>query len=159
MKNHFCSHEDAVAAAAASGVWTPELRAHRDGCLTCAELTLVVAALAADAEQLGDGDIPLPDPGVLWFRAQLAERERVFKRATSAIVWVQRAAIAVVAGIALAFVPGLWALIAKFVAGLDLGSAAAELPRAAGSPTLVLVTSLLVLGGLALWELTAAHEN
>ena len=159
MKKQLCAHEDAVAAAATSGVWTPELRAHRDGCMTCAELTLVVAALAADAEQLADEAIPLPDPGVLWFRAQLAERERAFKRATSAIVWVQRAAIVVVAAIGLTFAPGLWALIGKFVAGLELGSAAAELPRAAGSPTLVLVTSLLVLGGLALWELTAAHEN
>jgi predicted anti-sigma-YlaC factor YlaD len=159
MKHQFCAHEEAVAAAATSGVWTPELRAHRDGCMTCAELTLVVAALAADAEQLADEAIPLPDPGVLWFRAQLAERERVFKRATSAIVWVQRVAIAVVAAIGLAFAPGLWALIGKFVAGLNLGPTAAELPRAAGSPTLVLVTSLLVLGGLALWELTAVHEN
>lgn len=159
MKSQFCVHEDAVAAAATSGVWTPELRAHRDGCMTCAELTLVVAALAADAEQLADEVIPLPDPGVIWFRAQLAQREHNFRRATRAIVWVQRLAVAVVAAIGLAFAPGLWTLIGKFVAGLNLGSAAAELPRAAGSPTLVLVTSLLVLGGLALWELTAAQEN
>jgi len=159
MKNQSCAHEDAVAAAATSGVWTPELRAHRDGCMTCAELTLVVAALAADAEQLVDETVPLPDPGVIWFRAQLAEREHNYRRATRAIVWVQRAAVAVVAGVGLAFAPGLWTLIGKFLAGLNLGSAAAELPRAAGSPTLVLVTSLLVLGGLALWELTMAHEN
>jgi hypothetical protein len=159
MKNQFCAHEDAVAAAAASGEWTPELQAHRDGCMTCAELTLVVAALAADAEQLADEVVPLPNPGVIWFRAQLAERERKFRRATRAIVWVQRAAMAVVAAIGLAFAPGLWALIVKAVGGLDLGSAAAGLPRAAGSPTLVVVMSLLVLGGLALWELTAVHEN
>ncbi len=159
MKIQSCAHEDAVAAAARTGEWTPELCAHRDGCMTCAELTLVVAALTADAEQLVDEAIPLPDPRVLWFRAQLAERERVFKRATSAIVWVQRAAVAAVAAVGLAFAPGLWALIGKSVAGLDLGSTAAELPRAAGSPTLVLVTSLLVLGGLALWELTMAHEG
>jgi hypothetical protein len=159
MKSESCVHEDAVANAVRTGAWSPELRAHRDGCMICAELTLVVAAMAADAEQLVDEAIPLPDPGVLWFRAQLAERERVFKRATRAIVWVQRAAITVVAAIGLAFAPGLWGLIGKFVAGLNLGSAAAELPRAAGSPTLVLVTSLLVLGGLALWELTMAHGN
>jgi hypothetical protein len=127
--------------------------------MTCAELTLVVAALAADAEQLEDEAIPLPDPGVIWFRAQLAQREHNFRRATRAIVWVQRLAIAVVAAIGMAFAPGLWALIGDFVVRLNLGSAAAELPRAAGSPTLVLITSLLVLGGLALWELTAAQEN
>ena len=52
MKNISCTHEDAVTAAARSGEWTPELEAHRDGCMTCAELTLVVAAMAADAEEL-----------------------------------------------------------------------------------------------------------
>jgi len=159
MKHQSCAHEDAVAAAARTGEWTSELRAHRDGCMTCAELTLVVAALAADAKQLADDAVPLPDPGIIWFRAQLAEREHRYRRATRAIVWVQRATIAVAVAVGLAFAPGLWALIGRFMAGLDLGSAVAELPQVADSPTLVLITSLLVLGGLALWELTAAQEN
>jgi hypothetical protein len=127
--------------------------------LTCAEVTLVVAAMAADAGALLDLDSPLPDPGVIWFRAQLADRENKLRRATRAIVWVQRATIAAVAAIAIAFAPGLWAAVKGFAAGLDLGSAAGNLPRAAGSPILVVVTSLLVLGGLALWELTAVGEN
>ena len=159
MKRISCAQEDAVAAAANSGVWTPELRAHRDGCMTCAELTLVVAAMAADAEELMNLTKPLPDPGIIWLRARLAEREDKFRRATRGIVWVQRATIAVVAAIGIAFAPGLWTWIKGLVTGLDLASAAAGLPRAAGSPTLVLVMSLLVLGGLALWELTLAHEN
>ena len=86
MKSHSCAHEDAVAAAANSGVWTPELRAHRDGCMTCAELTLVVAAMAADAEELMNLTKPLPDPGIIWLRARLAEREDKFRRATRGIV-------------------------------------------------------------------------
>jgi hypothetical protein len=159
MKSHSCAHEDAVVTAANSGVWTPELRAHRDGCMTCAELTLVVAAMAADAEELMNLTKPLPDPGIIWLRARLAEREDKFRRATRGIVWVQRATIAVVAAIGIAFAPGLWTWIKGLVTGLDLASAAAGLPRAAGSPTLVMVMSLLVLGGLALWELTLAHEN
>jgi hypothetical protein len=159
MKYQSCAQEDAVAAAATSGVWTPELRAHRDGCMACAELTLVVAAMATDAEELMNLTKPLPDPGIIWLRAQLAEREDKFRRATRGIVWVQRATIAVVAAIGLAFAPGLWALVREFVVGLNLGSAAAGLPRAAGSPTLVMVMSILVLGGLALWELTLAHEG
>ncbi|MDX2437340.1 MAG: hypothetical protein QNL88_09845 [Acidobacteriota bacterium] len=159
MKTHSCAHEDAVTAAARSGEWTPELQAHRDGCMTCAELTLVVAAMAADAGELMDLTSPIPDPGVIWFRARLAERENNFRRATRAIVWVQRATMAAVVAIGLAFAPGLWTWIKGFVAGFDFGSAAGSLPRAAGSPTLVVVMSLLVLGGLALWELTAVHEN
>lgn len=159
MKNRSCTHEDAVAAAARTGEWTPELRAHRDGCMTCAELTLVVAAMAADAEGLSNLNSPLPDPGVIWLRARLAEREHTFRRATRAIVWVQRTTVAVVAAIGLAFAPGLWASVKEFVTGLDLGSVTTGLPRAAGSPILVMVMSLLVLGALALWELTLAQEN
>ena len=159
MNTKPCSHEEAVTAAVRSGDWSPELKAHRDGCLTCAELTLVVAALAADAEELVAMEAPLPDPAPLWLRARLASRERQYHRATRAIVWVQRAAIAIACAIGIAFAPGLWELVSGAFSGLDLSISAPDLPRSAGSPLLVLVVSLLVLGGLALWELTAAQEN
>jgi len=159
MTTKSCPHEEAVTVAARSGDWSPELKAHRDGCLTCAELTLVVAALATDAEELAAIEAPLPDPAPIWFKAQLASRERDFRRATRAIVWVQRAAVAVTLAVGLAFVPGLWNLVKGAYWSLDLSSPVADLPRAAGSPLLVIVVSMLVLGGLALWELTAAQEN
>jgi len=159
MNTKPCPFEEAVAAAARSGQWSPELQTHRDGCLTCAELTLVVAALATDAEGLAAIDAPLPDPTPIWLRAQLASREQQFQRATRAIVWVQRAAVAVTLAVGLAFVPGLWNLVKGAFTSLDLSSPVADLPRAAGSPLLVIVVSMLVLGGLALWELTAAQEN
>jgi hypothetical protein len=154
-----CPHEGAVTAAARSGDWSPELKAHRDGCLTCAELTLVVAVLATDAEELAAMDAPLPDPAPIWLRARLATRERDYHRATRAIVWVQRAAIAVAVAIGIAFAPGLWELVSGAFSGLSLSFSAPDLPRSAGSPLLVVVVSLVVLGGLALWELTAAQEN
>lgn len=154
-----CPHEEAVIAAARSGQWSPELEAHRDGCLTCAELTLVVTALSADAEELAGIEVSLPDPGPIWLRARLASRERNYQRATRAIVWLQRATVAAVIAVGLAFVPGLWNLVKGAVAGLDLASPVAGLPRVAGSPLLVFVISMLVLGGLALWELTVAQEN
>ena len=157
MSTKPCPHEGAVTEAARSGEWSPELTAHRDGCLSCAELTLVVAALATDAEELAGIEEPLPDPGPIWLMGRLASRERDYLRATRAIVWVQRAAVAAVIAVGLFFVPGLWALVKGAVAGL--GSPVAGLPRAAGSPLLVFVISMLVLGGLALWELTAAQEN
>ena len=159
MTNQNCSHEEAVAAAARSGDWSAELGAHRDSCLTCAELTLVVAALAADAEELNAIEAPLPDPAPIWLRARLASRERDYQRATRAIVWVQRAAVAVALGIGIAIVPGLWSFLGGVVSNFDLSFSAPNLPRSAGSPLLVLIVSMLVLGGLALWELTAAQEN
>jgi hypothetical protein len=159
MNTHSCPHEEAVARAARSGDWSPKLMAHRDGCLICAELTLVVAALAADAETLVEMDAPLPDPGALWLRARLATRERDYERATRAIVWVQRATVAAVLAVGIAFAPGLWSLVSGLFSGLDLSFPTPDLPRAAGSPLLVMIVSVLVLGGLAIWELTATQEN
>ena len=144
MSGTSCPYEEAVTVAAKSGEWTPELRAHRDGCMTCAELTLVVAILTADAEEMAASGMPLPQPGLIWARA---------------ITWVQRATIAVAAAIGLAFAPGLWRLAARSVANLGLHSPALDLPRAAGSPLLVLVASLVVLGLLAVFELTAVQER
>jgi len=159
MTSKPCPHEEAVAGAARSGEWSPELKAHRDGCLTCAELTLVMAALAGDAAELAAMDSPLPDPAPIWLRARLATREHDYQRATRAIVWVQRAAAAVALAVGFAFVPGLWNLLKEASSSLDFSSPLADLPRAAGSPLLVIVASMLVLGGLALWELTVAQEN
>jgi hypothetical protein len=127
--------------------------------MTCAELTLVVAVLAVDAESLLDESIALPDPGLIWMRSRLAAREQKFHRATRGIVMVQRAAVAVAAAIGLAFAPGLWNLVKGAVSGLSFGSSIAGLPRAAGSPLLVLVISLTVLGLLAISELTATPEG
>ncbi len=154
-----CPHDQAVAAAARSGDWSPELRLHRDGCMACAELTLVAAALAADAEKLTDDPRPLPDPGVIWLRARLARREQKYRSATRSIVVVQRAAIAVVVAVGLAFAPGLWSVLRGAFSSLSFNPSIQGLPRAAGSPLLVLVVSLTVLGALALWELTAARQT
>ena len=159
MSTTSCPHEEAIAAAARSGAWSEELKAHRDGCLSCAELTLVVAALAADAEELAAMDAPLPDPAPIWLRARLASRERQYERATRAIVWVQRAAVAVVFAVGIAFAPGLWELVSGMFSGINLDISAPNLPRAAGSPLIVLVVSMLVLGLLAVFELTSAEEN
>jgi hypothetical protein len=148
-----------VLAAARSGDWKPELKAHRESCMTCAELTLVATALAADAEELEAIDVPLPDPKAIWMRARLASRERDFQRATRAIVWVQRAAVAVALAVGIVFAPGLWQLVAGAFAKLSGGFSVPDLARAGGSPLLVFVASMLVLGGLALWELTVAREN
>jgi hypothetical protein len=96
---------------------------------------------------------------MIWFRAALAEREQVFNRATLAIAWVQRAALAVAAAVGLAFAPGLWGLVKPVLSGLSLADPLAGLPRAAGSPLLVLAASMTILGALALYELTTVREG
>jgi hypothetical protein len=127
--------------------------------LSCAELTLVVATLETDAHELASIEVPLPDPGSIWLRARLASRERDYRRAIRAIVWVQRTAVGVALAFGLAFLPGLWSLLKRLFSTVDISAPVSDLPRAAGSPLMVLVVSMLVLGGLALWELTVAQEN
>jgi hypothetical protein len=159
MNQKACPYEDAVVAAARSGNWSSELSAHRNSCLSCAELTLVVTVLARDAEGLNSIEKPLPNPGPIWLRAHLASRERDFMRATRAIVWVQRATIAAVIPLGLVFVPRLWDLFKTAFSRFALNLPTVDFPRTAGSPLLVFMICMLVLGGLALWELTVAQEN
>ena len=71
---------------------------------------------------------------------------------------MQRATIAAVVAVGLAFAPvcgrgprGSWS-----ASILDRPRPVCRVPQAL--PTLVMVMSLLVLGGLALWELTAVRE-
>ena len=101
----------------------------------------------------------MPDPTAIWLRALLATRERDFHRATQAIVWVQRAGVAVALAVGMAFTPGLWKVARSAMAGLDFSSPLADLPRAAGSPLLVVIISMIVLGGLAFMEFTSLTEG
>ncbi len=157
MSRRSCRYEEAVSEAARSGRWTEELLAHREECLVCAELTLVVAALTTDAESLTSDSRPLPEPEAIWLRARLDARRRKFERATRPIVWMQRLALIVAGGVGLTFAPRLWGFMRGMVAGAD--PLAGSLPRAAGSPLLVLIISGLVLGGLFVWELTMPQEG
>lgn len=156
MSRTSCPHEDAVAEAARTGRWTEELLAHREECLLCAELTLVVAALATDAEALESDPRPLPEPEAIRLRARLEARRRKLERATRPIVWMQRLALVIAAGLGLTFAPKLWGLVSGLFSEADPLDA---LPRSAGSPLLVLVVSALVLGGLFVWELTMPQEG
>jgi len=76
------------------------------------------------------------------------------RRATRSITWVQRATLAFSIALGAAFAPGFPARVRDLIAGIDHSSTASELPRSAGSPPLVVAASFLVIGLLALWELT-----
>jgi len=157
MSTGDCIRQETVLDGVRRGSLPPELEAHCRECASCAELRLVAAALRADAEQLGQTGPPLPDPAAIWLRAQLAERDDRLRRATRSITWIQRATIAASIAIGAAFAPGWLARVRDLFVGVDLSPAALDLPRSAGSPLLVVAASFLVVGILALWELTAVR--
>lgn len=74
MSDQFCEHESAVIRAARSGEWEEPLRNHARSCRVCAEAMRVRAAITSlmNSEQIP----PIPDPQLIWLKAQFAERQR-----------------------------------------------------------------------------------
>jgi hypothetical protein len=73
MSDENCRYEARVLAARRSGRWEPELAQHLDTCPACVELT-EVANLIGGLGSVPEG-APLPDPDVLWIRAQIEARQ------------------------------------------------------------------------------------
>jgi hypothetical protein len=93
MKSEVCEFEEAVGTASSSGLWADELRKHLAVCSQCSDLRLVSEYLAS--ARLVDDAAPLPAAGLIWWRAQLAERKERAARAMVAIEIMQKLAIAV----------------------------------------------------------------
>lgn len=87
-----CELEAQAAAAARSGEWSAELRAHVAGCETCAEAALVGEFLQAEPQS---GHLPaLPSAGQVWWKAQIRARRMDAQRALEPVRLVQRIAAA-----------------------------------------------------------------
>lgn len=95
-----CTREKEVKDLLERGQWpvaaatAPELRAHVSGCRSCGDLVLLTAAFqrarreAVDAASIGT-------PGVLWWRAQLRQRNAAVERIGKPILGAQIFALAV----------------------------------------------------------------
>lgn len=111
MKALRCSHEDAVARASVTGIWPEAVAVHAGECAVCREVAETARwiqalaaspedAAAADAGKIAAGsDRPLPDPELIWKRAQMDRQTRM--RAFPALEWA-RTALAAAAPIGLA---------------------------------------------------------
>ncbi len=94
-----CPQETAVGHAVRSGDWSDSLRTHAAECAICGDIVSAsqwMQSLAA----LPEGTVPLPDAGVVWWRAQLAEKQRAAERAQTALAWFEIAAAAICAALA-----------------------------------------------------------
>jgi len=124
VKAEICEFEEAIAAASASGEWSAELCEHLNACAGCAELKLVWQSLAAATS--GQDAAPLPAPGLIWWRSQLAKRREQAERAVSAIALMQKLAIALALAAAMPLLwlckPSVWLIL--FGVSLLLGTGA-----------------------------------
>lgn len=93
MKLAHCTQEEAVVQAAHSGDWSEPLRSHAARCPICSEVALVSSFLRIEAES-ARAEAVLPDPGRIWWKAQLAARREAAERALRPIALMEKLAVA-----------------------------------------------------------------
>jgi hypothetical protein len=96
MSRTSCSEEAAIARAVRTGEWNEALQSHLRACATCRgvqEAARWMQALAAAPQPSVQARNDLPDPQILWLRAQLSERQAAAERAQKALQWVEIACI------------------------------------------------------------------
>jgi hypothetical protein len=91
-----CAHEPNVMHAAAEDRWTESLRAHVADCADCA--AAAAAAWMSRFARISDRQHILPDPSIVWLKAQLMRGTADVARVSRPITIAQLIAYCVVAG-------------------------------------------------------------
>ena len=138
MKLNECANEGRVLAALLSGPMPDELAEHLTSCPVCQDAQLVWSCLEACADAAAATEIP--PAGVVWWKAQLAEKRAAALRSVAWIEVMQKIALAITVIAALAI--GAWQAPKVFeIPPVLLAGSAAVL--------ILFVASLLVVLGLA----------
>jgi len=153
MTNHACTREpDVLNAAADGGQLSAALETHLLSCPSCREQVEAVAFVRRLADT-SDAPHPLPDPAVIWWKAQLLRRwqaERVASAPIDRMRWIELAAGLASLTVFLVWQwQGLVNLVMRAIpAGLEAVAAA---PQPANPLVLVLIAcGSASLGGLLL---------
>jgi hypothetical protein len=152
-----CPMERDVIRAAANDAWPEALRAHVSTCEDCtaaAEVATWMQGFAADDVR----EHPLPDPSVLWLKAQLLRSSATVERASRPITNLQVGAYVVLAA--------GWALLLRFKwsalqAWLHGFTPAALVTKAAGATATASISTTMILTLIVLASLSvmvALHQ-
>jgi len=98
---HSCEYEAALLAGLEQGHVPEELSRHAASCQACADTAAVWNYLHSFVQDAAETE-RLPAAGLIWWRAQLAERRKLASRSVASIQIVQNAAIALAAILAIA---------------------------------------------------------
>lgn len=157
-----CDRSADVAAAAIGGDLLREadedLQRHVAECESCHDLVLVMSALRAERDAARRAAV-VPSAGLVWWRAQLRQRQEAARKAAAPVTLVHAASLAAVLAFA-AFL--VWTAAGRlFVPGPDLGlpslstlasaSAAVTASPAWRYGLIAGVTTWLILGPVALY--------
>jgi len=106
-----------------------ELRQHADACESCREMVTVVTALRSERDRVRRS-APVPSAGLVWWRAQLRQRQQAALKATAPVTAIHAAAI--VAVVALTVV--LATSVAPFVGTPSLSGWLPQVPSWVDAP-------------------------
>lgn len=93
MSQTNCQQEAAVSEAAQSGRWEDSVGRHAAECSLCQEIVQTSSWMQAMAQGVKGGPA-LPDASLLWWRAQISERQAELVRTQRAVEWLQIASSA-----------------------------------------------------------------
>ena len=141
-----CPFEPNVLHAAESGTWSEALRAHTRSCEDCAAAA-EVSAWMGDFASRDDREHILPDPSVLWLKAQLLGSSAAVERAALPITRSLIAAYLIIAAGWATLVTWKWSALVAWMNALNPGRLVANSAGPSGATTLsmtVLVTLVLL---------------
>src|SRR5947209_16427549 len=99
MKTYFCSRQGRMAAAIQADQWPdacePDLRVHVENCEICSDVVLVARTLRQSRSAMLQ-TAPIPSPGVLWWRAQIREKNTALERVMQPVVVAEKLAAMII---------------------------------------------------------------
>jgi hypothetical protein len=146
-----CKHEGAVSRAFELDAWDSDLLDHVTDCTVCSDL-LVVQKFFQQASDTDESETQLPDPAIIWWRAQLKGRAAAADRATRIITLVQWLAFVGGGILAASGIARLWPRLKVWLAAVVPDNIPIPVSADAAQPALVMVASLLVLAILILYD-------
>jgi len=146
MSDDVCRREPDVR----KGNWSDELRAHAQSCPDCAAAAAVAPWMAGFAA-MPDREHMLPDPSVVWLKAQLLRDIATADRATRPMTSLQMSAYLIVAAAWAAVLTWKWNVIERWLHRLTPGQfVLGASTDAASSISVTFLGALIVLSSLTI---------
>ena len=118
MKQASCPHEADVLKAARADEWNESLRDHAEECARCRDL-LQVATFMKKLDAAEEKQARLPDPELVWLKAQVLARQAQKDRALAPLILAEAVGQAAAALAVGAFLTWKWPLVTAMAT--DLG--------------------------------------
>lgn len=121
MKYEECPHEHLVHQAVQSGQWAESVTCHVDACASCREVVQITQWIRTMA---GASEVPasLPDPSLLWLKAQFLEQQAAREQAFQPLMLVGTVTLALATAIPAGALAWYWSEIQPLLTGDNPGS-------------------------------------